>query len=148
MKREVINSLRLEIDSRSKNEALARQLVSAFIIPEDPTVEELADLRTVVSEAVTNSVIHGYGGGKGKIIISLKLYEDRTLILKVRDLGNGIEDVEKAMQPMFTTDPSGERGGMGFPIMRSFTDSIKVKSKPGAGTTVTMVKKLSSEDGK
>lgn len=133
----------LETDARSENEAFARQCVSCFLLRFDPTVSELADLRTAVSEAVTNAVVHAYGGvGKGKIYISVRAY-GRRIVVRVRDFGCGMEDPEKCRTPLYTTDPSGERGGMGFAIMESFTDSMKVKTAVGRGTTVTLVKNLS-----
>ena len=143
MKKEVINDMRLEVASKSSNEGLARYAVSAFVTQADPTVEELADIRTIVSEAVTNSIIHGYKEGSGKVIIYVRLYSDRTINIRIRDFGCGIEDIKKAMQPLYTTDQSGERGGMGFAIMESFTDKLKVSSRPGKVTTVSMTKQLS-----
>ena len=143
MRHEVQNMLSLAIPSRSVNESFARSAVSAFAAQLDPTVGELTDLRTVVSEAVTNCIVHAYRDTVGIITITVKIYEDRRLRITVRDKGCGIPDVGQAMQPLFTTDPGGERGGMGFTIMDSFTDSLRVKSSPGRGTTVTMIKKLS-----
>jgi anti-sigma F factor len=143
MKRNVVNEMKMELSSLSVNESFARSVVSLFITPLDPVIEELADVRTAVSEAVTNSVVHAYRGIGGKIYISVKYYDDRTIRIQIKDKGCGIEDVDKAMQPLFTTDTSGERGGMGFAIMKSFTDSIKVNSQPNKGTTVTMYKRLS-----
>ena len=134
--------LTLAIPSRSVNESFARSAVSAFAAQLDPTVGELTDLRTVVSEAVTNCIVHAYRDTVGIIYITVKIFEDRRLRITVRDKGCGIPDVTQAMQPLFTTDPGGERGGMGFTIMDSFTDSLRVKSTPGRGTTVTMIKKL------
>ena len=146
MSKTLKNEMKLEINSVSSNEGYARYAVSAFIVPEDPTLEELADIRTVVSEAVTNSIIHGYRGGAGKIYVTVRIFSDRTVTIKIRDSGIGIEDIEQAMQPLYTSDPSGERGGMGFAIMGSFTDRLRVRSKPGSGTTVTMTKKLSEPE--
>lgn len=143
MKKEVINDMKLDIASRSQNEGLARYAVSAFVAQIDPTIEELADIRTIVSEAVTNSIIHGYREGSGKVIIHVRLFSDRSVSIRIRDFGCGIEDIKKAMQPLYTTDTSGERGGMGFAIMESFTDKLRVSSHPGRGTTVSMTKKLS-----
>ncbi|MBQ9468825.1 MAG: anti-sigma F factor [Clostridia bacterium] len=133
----------LEFDARSENEAFARQCVSGFLLRFDPTVSELADLRTAVSEAVTNSVVHAYrNSGKGKIYISVRTYQ-RKVVIRVKDFGCGMEDPELCRQPLYTTDPTGERGGMGFAIMESFTDRVKVKTAPGKGTTVTLIKNLS-----
>lgn len=149
MKKEVINDMKLDISSRSQNEGLARYAVSAFITQLDPTVEELADIRTIVSEAVTNAIIHGYRESSGKVIIHVRLFSDRSISIRIRDFGCGIEDIKQAMQPLYTTDTSGERGGMGFAIMESFTDKLRVSSRPGRGTTVSMTKKLSeSEEGR
>jgi len=143
MRREPINSLDMEILSKSSNEGFARSAVSSFVSQLDPTLSDLTDIRTVVSEAVTNSIIHGYREASGIIYISVRYYEDRTVKISVRDKGVGITDIDQARQPLYSGDPSGERGGMGFTIMDSFTDKLTVKSAPGKGTTVTMYKKLS-----
>ena len=142
MKNSVTNIMKLSFPSDSRNESFARYSVTAFAAQLDPDTEELAEIRTAVSEAVTNCIIHGYRGGQGKIIIETRLCADRTVKIKISDRGCGIEDIDQAMQPLFTTDRSGERGGMGFAIMESFCDKLKVVSTPGAGTTVTMTKKL------
>ena len=143
MKQEVVNSVYLEIESKSANESFARSAVSSFVSQLDPTLAELTDIRTVVSEAVTNSIIHGYRDTHGLIYISVKYFSDRSVRIVIKDKGCGIEDLEQAMQPLYTSDPNGERGGMGFTIMDSFTDKLTVKSAPGKGTSVTMCKKLS-----
>lgn len=142
MKRKIMNEMKLCFISDSRNESFARYSVTAFAAQLDPDVEELADIRTAVSEAVTNCIIHGYRGGAGKITVDAKLYDDRSLKIRISDRGCGIENIDRAMQPLFTTDTSGERGGMGFAIMQSFSDRLDVSSKPGRGTTVTMTKKL------
>ena len=142
MKRKAINEMKMIFLSDSKNESFARSAVTAFAAQLDPDMEELADIRTTVSEAVTNSILHGYRGTSGKITVEVKLFDDRSLRIRVSDRGCGIENVEQAMQPLFTTDKSGERGGMGFAIMKSFSDSLSVKSKPGVGTVVTVTKRL------
>lgn len=142
MKKTVMNSMKLTFDSDSRNEAFARYAVTAFVSRLDPCTDELADIRTAVSEAVTNSIIHGYKGMAGEVKVETALYTDRSVKITVSDKGCGIEDVEMARQPLFTTDESGERGGMGFAIMESFSDSFKVKSKVGRGTKVSMIKKL------
>jgi len=142
MKRKKINEFVIEFPSKSENECFARQVVSSFAAQLDPTFEELADLRTVVSEAVTNCIVHAYRGISGIIYISVKNYDDGTVCIKIRDHGCGIEDIDQCRRPLYTTDPTGERGGMGFAIMESFSDSMKVKSKVGQGTTVTLMKKL------
>ena len=117
MKNKPVNEMRLEFNSKSINEGFARYAVSAFVAQLDPTVEELSDLRCAVSEAVTNAIIHGYRDTPGTVYITCKYYEDRTVKIKVTDKGVGIEDIKQAMQPLYTTDPTGERGGMGFAII-------------------------------
>ena len=135
------NGFELTVDARSENEGFARQCVSSFLLRLDPTVGELADMRTVVSEAVTNCVIHAYkNSGEGKIYISVRLYAGRKMVMKIKDTGCGMEDPDLCRTPLYTTDPSGERGGMGFAIMENFTDRMKVKSAPGKGTTLTLTK--------
>lgn len=136
-----IQSMKLEIESRSVNEAFARAVVSAFAAQLDPTVEELSDLRTAVSEAVTNCIVHAYRRTVGKIYITAILFEGGLLQVKIRDKGCGIEDVGKAMEPLFTT-LGGERAGLGFAVMESFTDKVRVRSVPGKGTTVTLQKRI------
>lgn len=144
MKKEKINELDITFPAYSKNESFARQAVCAFIAGLDPTVEELADMRTVLSEAVTNSVVHAYKEHDGgKVYINVKLYSDRSIRMCIKDKGCGMADPEKCMEPLYTTDKSGERGGMGFAIMQCFCDSMKVKTAPGKGTAVTLTKKLS-----
>ena len=137
------NYIVLEFSSRSANEAFARHAVSAFDAQLDPTLEELGDIKTAVSEAVTNCIVHGYRGVEGVIYISVKYYTDRSIVLKIKDRGCGIADIEKCKEPLYTTDESGERGGMGFAIMESFMDKMTVSSRVGFGTTVTLWKKLS-----
>lgn len=142
--KKVINETEIVFPARSVNENFARYAVSSFCAQLDPTIEELSDIRTAVSESVTNAIVHGYrDSGSGKVYINCKICEDRTVIIKVRDKGCGIEDIKLAMTPLYSSDDSGERGGMGFSIMESFTDDLKVRSSVGKGTTVTMVKRLS-----
>ena len=143
MKKKCINHMTCTLPALSENESAARAIVAAFLVLPDPTTEELADIRCAVSEAVTNAVIHGYRGTAGDIYISVKLFDDRTVKVEVRDRGCGIADIEEARRPLFTTDASGERGGMGFAVMQTFTDKLSVRSKPGRGTVVSMRKKLS-----
>ncbi len=138
----VLNYFKLQIPSNSINEAFSRKCASAFISSLDPTLMEMADIRTAVSEAVTNCIVHAYKEMAGTIYISGKYYSDRTVEIKIRDKGCGIPDIKKAMQPLYTTDTSGERGGMGFAIMDSFTDKLKVVSAVGKGTSVTLIKNL------
>lgn len=142
MKSKLINEMNLTIPSHSVNESFARYAVSAFVAQADPTVEELGDIRTVVSEAVTNCVVHAYREGDGKIYICVRYYDNGTVKVRIRDKGCGIADVKKAMEPLYTTDTTGERGGMGFAIMESFTDKLTVRSSLGYGTTVTMTKRI------
>ena len=143
MKRKTQNEMKLVFASDSRNESFARSAVTAFVAQLDPTTSELGDIRTAVSEAVTNAILHGYRGTKGQVTVETKLYDDRTVRITVRDKGCGIADVAQARQPLFTTDGSGERGGMGFVIMESFSDRLTVRSRVGKGTVVTMIKRLS-----
>ncbi|MBE6686371.1 MAG: anti-sigma F factor [Ruminococcaceae bacterium] len=136
------NELSIVLDARSVNEGFARYAVSAFASQLDPTLEELADIRTVVSEAVTNAVVHAYKEGGGKIYINVKYYENKTLRIQIRDKGCGIADIKQALEPFYTGAPGTERGGMGFTIMSNFTDKLTVRSTIGKGTTVTMDKRI------
>ena len=142
----IINEMKLRLPAKSVNEAVARSCVSAFVAELSPTVEELGDLRCAVSEAVTNSIVHGYKalpeGQVGNIYISVRLYENREVTVEISDNGCGIEDVARAREPMFTTGEYGDRCGMGFLVMESFTDFLSVKSRPGKGPRVLMRKKL------
>ncbi|MBO5264926.1 MAG: anti-sigma F factor [Ruminococcus sp.] len=138
----VLNEVRFSIPSLSVNESVARAVVSSFLVQADPTVEELSDIRTAVSEAVTNAVVHGYRHQSGKIEITVRLLENRVIYIRIKDKGCGIADVQKAMEPLFTTAPEEERSGLGFSVMESFTDKLTVKSTLGKGTVVTMRKKL------
>ncbi len=142
MRKAAENSIRAEFPARSVNEGLARGLLSAFVSQMDPTLEELSELKTAVSEAVTNAIVHGYRNGQGSVYISVAQGANRTVRITVRDKGCGIEDIEAARRPLYTSDTTGERGGMGFSIMESFSDKLSVKSRPGRGTTVTMIRKL------
>ncbi len=136
-----INKFTLTMESCSNNEYFARAAVSAFITQLDPTLEELNDIKTAVSEAVTNCIVHAYKNSIGKIYITVELYPFSVVKIKIKDKGCGISDVSQAMEPLFTT-VGGERAGLGFAVMQSFTDDIKVRSKVGSGTTVTLTKKL------
>lgn len=135
------NSMQLIIDSRSDNEKLARTVIAAFAATLDPTLEELADIKTAVSEAVTNAVIHGYENGPGKIVINCGIH-NQTLTVCVEDFGVGIEDISCAMEAMYTSKPELERSGMGFIFMEAFMDSVDVISAKGEGTLVRMTKKI------
>ena len=137
-----LNELKCSFPARSENESFARTMVCAFAAQLDPTVEELADLRTAVSEAVTNSIVHAYRDTTGDIRINVKLCEGRIVQVEIRDKGCGIEDVRKAREPLYTTDAAGERSGMGSTVMESFCDAVRVSSRPGKGTTVTLLKRL------
>lgn len=143
MKKSVINEVKCTLLSVSENEALARGIISGFLLPLDPDVEELADLRCAVSEAVTNCIVHAYKNKSGEISLCAKAYSDRSVKISIADHGCGIPDVEKARQPLFTTLPGEDRCGMGFSIMESFSDRLSVISKPGKGTKVTMIRRLS-----
>ena len=140
-----LQTMKLEIESRSVNEAFARAVVSAFAAQLDPTVEELADLRTAVSEAVTNCIVHAYRETVGKSYISASVYPQGMFCVKIRDRGCGIADVAQAREPLFTT-LGGERAGLGFAVMESFCDKVQVRSAVGKGTTVTLYKRISGRD--
>lgn len=137
------NEMKLSFLSYSSNESFARAAVAAFVAQLDPTIEELSDLKTAVSEAVTNCIVHAYRDAIGTVYITVSISSDRRITVKIRDKGCGIEDVAKAMEPLFSTGGE-ERAGLGFSVMESFTDSLRVRSEVGRGTTVTMYKKLSS----
>jgi stage II sporulation protein AB (anti-sigma F factor) len=137
------NEMRFELPALSINEGIARAVAAVFISQLDPTYEELSDLKCAVSEAVTNVIVHAYKNKTGYIYITMKISGERTIRIEVRDKGCGIEDIKAAMQPLYTTDPDGERSGMGFTVMENFTDRLYVISHPGRGTKVTMIKTLS-----
>ena len=137
----MINSAELTFISRSVNERFARMSVAAFATQLDPTVEELAEIKTAVSEAVTNCIVHAYGSDLGTIKMKMQMFESNVLRITVRDLGRGIDAVEKAMEPCFSTG-ADDRAGMGFTIMESFSDRLRVSSKPGKGTKVVMERKI------
>ena len=147
------NNMTLEFDAKSENESLARIAVASFLTEIDPTIEEINGIKTAVSEAVTNSIVHGYNEGPGKITLKCKLvcnqYEKQDtytvssfITIEIKDLGVGITNIEKAREPLFTTKPEFERSGMGFMFMEMFMDKVDVISEPGKGTTVIMEKKL------
>lgn len=139
-----LNEMKLTFKSRSTNESFARTAVSAFVATLDPTVDELTDIKTAVSEAVTNSIVHGYKESIENIYITAAIYPENVVVIKIKDNGCGIEDIDRAMEPMFTTCDSGERAGLGFAVMQSLCDKVRVASKPGKGTTVTLSRKISS----
>ncbi len=136
-----VNTVKITFPSRSINEGFARSALAAFAAQLDPTMDKVADVKTAVSEAVTNSIVHGYADTIGLVTLTASLYEDGTLRVVIADKGCGIPDVKKAMEPLFTTGGT-ERAGLGFAVMKSFMDSVKVYSKPGKGTRVTMTKRL------
>ena len=138
----VQNEAKLSFFSKSTNESFARVAVSGFFMQLDPTVDELTDIKTAVSEAVTNAIVHGYRETTGAVYITLRIVKDRIAYVKVRDVGCGIPDVKQAMEPLYTTGPEEERAGLGFAVMQSFMDTVRVHSKPGKGTTVVMTKSL------
>ncbi|MDP4119276.1 MAG: anti-sigma F factor [Bacillota bacterium] len=135
------DKMKCEFPAKSINEGFARVVTAAFAARLDPTVEELAEIKTAVSEAVTNVIIHGYMGGEGTVYIECEANGD-TLTVKISDKGEGIEDIALARTPLYTTNPDGERSGMGFTVMEAFMDSVEVKSLPNVGTTVTMRKTI------
>ncbi len=136
-----LNEMKLTIESRSVNEGFSRAAVAAFAALLDPTVEELSDIKTAVSEAVTNAIVHGYREGKGPVFLTATLTDKPSVRIRVRDKGVGIADIKQARQPLFST-MAGERAGLGFAVMESFMDSVRVRSKPGMGTTVTLEKTI------
>lgn len=138
---QIINDFKMTIDSKSVNESFARSTVAAFVAQLDPTLDEISDIKMAVSEAVTNCIVHAYPDSVGKIYIHAAILEGSRVKISVRDKGCGIMDVKQAMEPLFTT-LGGERAGLGFAVMESFTDKITVRSKPEKGTTVTMYKRV------
>lgn len=141
---QIINQMELNFLSIPENESFARVAVSAFAVQLNPTMDILADIKTAVSEAVTNAIVHAYGEKKGMVRIGAVLHESGELILTVSDRGRGIDDIPRAMQPFFTTQPEKERSGMGFAVMQTFMDKVTVDSVPGEGTTVRMEKRIRS----
>ena len=145
MKKLYDNEMKLEFSNKTSNEAFARVAVAAFVSQLDPTIDELSDIKTAISEAVTNSIIHGYENEEGTVKIEARIYLD-TVQIDIIDNGKGIENVEMAMKPLYTSKPDLERSGMGFTIMESFMDEVKVESALGFGTKVTMKKKITPKD--
>ncbi|MBE6847470.1 MAG: anti-sigma F factor [Ruminococcus sp.] len=137
-----LNELKCTFPARSENESFARTMVCAFAAQLNPTVEDLADLRTAVSEAVTNSIVHGYRHWDGVIGVTVRLLPEGVIYVRIADKGCGIEDIPKAMEPLYSSAPAEERAGLGFTVMQSFTDKLTVRSTPGKGTTITMRKKM------
>ncbi|MDR2655762.1 MAG: anti-sigma F factor [Oscillospiraceae bacterium] len=141
-----INEINIKFPGKSCNEAFARVAVAAFAAQLDPTLDEMSDIKTAVSEAVTNCIVHAYRGKIGAVYISAAIAEGGLLRIKVRDTGVGIPDIALAMQPMYTSAPGDERAGLGFALMQTFMDKIKVRSTPGKGTSVSMEKKIKPRD--
>ncbi|MEF2919004.1 MAG: anti-sigma F factor [Acutalibacteraceae bacterium] len=135
----IINEMKITFDSKSANEAFARSAVAGFVVQLDPTIAELSDIKTAVSEAVTNAIVHGYSNTIGTVTIKVQITDSNNVIIQVKDKGVGIENIPQAMEPMFTTG-GAERAGLGFAVMQSFMDKVKVTSKTNKGTTVTMEK--------
>jgi len=142
----VVNYIKIEFPSKSNNEGFARSAIACFASQLDPTLDELGDIKTAVSEAVTNCIVHAYPDTLGKISLRSKIYEDNSIEVVIKDWGAGIDNIEQAKEPMFTTGGE-ERSGMGFTIMESFMDKLRVKSVPGRGTTVTLRRKISMRAG-
>lgn len=136
-----VNEMKISFVSKSENEGFARTAVSAFFALCDPSVEDIADIRTAVSEAVTNCIVHAYRGTTGIIEITARILEGNEFYIRIKDKGCGIPDIEQAMEPLYTSAPLEERAGLGFAVMQSFTDILTVKSEPGKGTVITMRKK-------
>ena len=139
---EIQNEMRMVFLSKSVNESFCRVSVAAFLSQLDPVVSELVDIKTAVTEAVSNAIIHGYGTDFGIIAVNMRIYDDRTVEISIEDKGKGIEDIERARTPLFTTKQDEERAGMGFTVMETFMDELQVESQLGSGTTVIMKKKL------
>lgn len=141
----MINQVKFSFYSRSINESFARAALAAFLVQVDPTVPQLADIKTAVSEAVTNCIVHAYPDHVGLITMTAAIYEGGTVRITVSDRGLGIPDIEKAMEPLFTTGDPEERAGLGFAVMESFMDRVRVSSLPGKGTRVTLTKRLEAK---
>ncbi|MBO5009032.1 MAG: anti-sigma F factor [Clostridia bacterium] len=135
------NNIEIKFLSKSENESFARTVIAAFIAPLDPTLEEMADVKTAVSEAVTNSIVHGYASASGYVYMDCSIDGDTVTII-VKDNGKGIADIKQAMEPLFTTNTDGERSGMGFTVMETFMDTVDVESITGVGTKVTLTKQI------
>ncbi len=141
-----LNEMRLSFPSKSANEAFARTAVAAFVAGLDPTVDELTDIKTAVSEAVTNAIVHGYRESIQTIYITAAIYPDNRVVIRIRDKGCGIEDIRQAMEPLYTSCPQEERAGLGFAVMQSLCDKVRVTSRLGKGTTVTLTRILSGRE--
>ena len=142
----ILNEVKCTFPAESRNESFARTVVSSFSTQLDPSVSEIGEIKTAVSEAVTNCIVHAYRGTQGKIELVVRAMENNILYIKIRDKGCGIEDVKKAMEPLYTSAPEEERAGLGFAVMESFMDKVAVRSSPGKGTSVTMTRKILSQE--
>ena len=142
----ILNEIKCAFPAESCNEGFARSLVSSFSAQLDPSVSEVGEIKTAVSEAVTNCIVHAYRGTKGKIELDVRILEDNILYVKIRDKGCGIPDVKQAMEPLYTSEPEEERAGLGFAVMESFMDKVSVRSTPQKGTSVIMTRKILSRD--
>ena len=143
------NYVCIEFEALPENQGFARAVVSAYLASKDPTLEELTEIKTAVSEAVGNAIIHGYQRkGKGKILLEMEMRGKDKVVLKITDYGKGIVDIQKAMEPLFSTEEEEEMSGMGFTVMESFVDKVFVESKPGEGTAVTLMKNLDVYHGR
>ena len=142
----MLNQVKITFASRSVNEGFARAALAAFLVQLDPTVPQLADLKTAVSEAVTNCIVHAYPESIGPVTMTAGLYEGGLVRITISDRGVGIDDIAKAMEPMYTTGDPSERAGLGFAVMQSFMDKVRVSSTPGKGTRVTLTKRLKARD--
>ena len=144
MKKRIVNELKMSFPSLSENERFSRLAVSGFLSQLNPQVDELSDIKTAVSEGVTNCIVHGYRNTIGLIYMQIRIFDGGKIYIKIRDRGCGIADIKQAMEPLFTTAPEEERAGLGFAVMESFMDKIKVRSSEGKGTTLIMEKTLKS----
>lgn len=140
------NEVKVYLLSRSNNESFARVTAASFASQLDPTVEEISDIKTAVTEAVTNCIVHAYRDKVGRIEMLMRIIDDDTFYIKIKDKGCGIADIKQAMEPMFTTRPEEERSGLGFIVMESFMDTLKVRSTPQKGTSVVMTKKIGKDE--
>lgn len=142
----ILNEVKCTFPADSRNEGFARSIVTAFAAQLDPSVSEIGEIKTAVSEAVTNCIVHGYRGRKGNIELTARALEEDVLYIKIRDKGCGIADVKQAMEPLYTSVPEEERSGLGFAVMESFMDKVSVRSAPEKGTSVIMTRKICPED--
>ena len=143
---EKINEMRIDFTAKSENEAFARIAMGAFLLPLNPTMEEMEDIRTAVSEAVTNAIVHGYRGAEGMVRLAAEIHENRSVWLEIVDCGVGIADITKAREPLYTSCPEMERSGMGFSVMQTFMDTLEVTSAPEKGTTVRMSRHITRKN--